>query len=415
MFNFMTSGRVVFGAGALVNSLSLIRQYGYSVLLVTGKGTQRSSVILDYLDQQKLRYQHIVIGNEPNITMVEEAATMGRKFRPEVVVAFGGGSVIDMGKALAAVIPNQGNVYDYVETLGRAVPLKTRPLPIVAIPTTAGTGSEVTQNAVLRSGQDKLKVSLRDPDMLPRLAIIDPTLTYGTSRDVSARGAMDSFTHLMEAYVCNQPNPFSDMLCEEGFRRISRSLVEACLYDSHKARQDLSFAAMLGGMALANAKLGAVHGLASALGGELNAPHGVITARLAPLVMRENILNAEANNQKVVLERYQKMAQMLTMKSNANVYDGVQWVESVLATLGIPSLTEFGMCHTRFDEVADNALKSEDIGGNNGQIDKQRMITILESACAFEGCQTTQLEPVNGYYLRELVADSMAAMSEAPR
>ncbi|WP_245869502.1 iron-containing alcohol dehydrogenase, partial [Vibrio fujianensis] len=236
MFQFMTSNRIVFGEGVLQNSLSMINQYGYSVLLVSGKNLQRAQTVTQYLQQQHMRYQHIAIHGEPNITMVEEAAMAGRRFQPQVVVAIGGGSVLDMGKALAAIIPNQGNVYDYVEVVGRNVPLKTKPLPFIAIPTTASTGSEVTKNAVLKSGQDKVKVSLRSPDMLAAVAIIDPSLTYGTDSYTSGRGAMDAFTHLMEAYVCGEPNPLTDMICEEGLRRLARSTVAACCRDEPSAR-----------------------------------------------------------------------------------------------------------------------------------------------------------------------------------
>ena len=265
MFQFMTSTRIIFGEGALKSSLSILNQYGYSVLLVTGKEQSRASPVLSYLKNQNMRYQHVSISGEPNITMIEETATGGRKFKPDMVVSIGGGSVIDMGKALAAIIPNQGNVYDYVEVVGRNVPLKTKPLPFIAIPTTASTGSEVTRNAVLRSGQDQVKVSLRSPDMLADVAIVDPTLTYGMDAYTSGRGAMDVFTHLMEAYVCGEPNPLTDMVCEEGLRKLSGSIIAACRDDDHCARADLSFAAMLGGMAITNAKLGAAHGLASAL------------------------------------------------------------------------------------------------------------------------------------------------------
>ncbi|MGL5429534.1 MAG: iron-containing alcohol dehydrogenase, partial [Vibrio sp.] len=267
MFQFMTATRIIFGEGSLDNALSIISQYGYSVLLISGKKPQRYAPIVVYLQQQKLRYQHVQVTGEPNITMVEETAQLGRRFNPDMVVAIGGGSVLDMGKAVAAVIPNQGNVYDYVEVVGRSVPLKAKPLPFIAIPTTASSGSEVTRNAVLRSAQDRVKVSLRSPDMLADVAIIDPTLTYGTDLLISGRGALDAFTHVMEAYVCGQSNPLTDMICEEGLRRLSRSIIPACLRDDKKARSDLSFAAMLGGMASTNAKLGAAHGLAAALGG----------------------------------------------------------------------------------------------------------------------------------------------------
>ncbi|MDC5821406.1 iron-containing alcohol dehydrogenase [Vibrio europaeus] len=381
MFQFMTSTRIIFGEGALQSSLSVINQYGYSVLLVTGKNTDRASAILHYIKQQNMRYQHVAISGEPNITMIEETALVGRKFKPDMVIAIGGGSVLDMGKALAAVIPNQGDVYDYVEVVGRNVPLKSTPIPFIAIPTTASTGSEVTRNAVLRSGQDQVKVSLRSPDMLADVAIIDPTLTYGTDKLTSGRGAMDAFTHLMEAYVCGDPNPLTDMICEEGLRRLSQSILPACLQDDYKARANLSFAAMLGGMAITNAKLGAAHGLASALGGKLDAPHSVITGRLAPFVMTENIKAAKQAGRGDVLYRYSKVAQILTGRVNACRDDAILWVNMMLEKLALPKLDSFGICTTSFEEVADDALKSVAIKGNPLPLTKERLTYILRQVC----------------------------------
>lgn len=158
MFQFMTSTKIVFGEGALASSLSAISQYGYSALLVTGEDRNRALPIIEYFNSQSIRFHHVAIASEPFIAMIEEIAVQGRKFRPEMVVAIGGGSVIDTGKALAAIIPNQGNLYDYVEVVGRDVPLKSKPIPFIAIPTTASTGAEVTKNAVLRSGQDRKSV-----------------------------------------------------------------------------------------------------------------------------------------------------------------------------------------------------------------------------------------------------------------
>ncbi|MEH0665757.1 iron-containing alcohol dehydrogenase [Vibrio scophthalmi] len=385
MFQFMTSTRIVFGEGAFESSLSLINQFGYSVLLVTGKNLNRCGPLLHHLKSQKLRYQHVAVSGEPNITMIEETATVGRRFKPDLVVAMGGGSVIDVGKALAAVIPNQGDVYDYVEVVGRNVPLKTKPLPFIAIPTTASTGSEVTRNAVLRSGQEQVKVSLRSPDMLADVAIVDPTLTYGMDPYRSGRGAMDAFTHLMEAYVCGMPNPLTDMICEEGLRRLSHSVLPACLEDDHKARADISFAAMLGGMASTNAKLGAAHGLASALGGKLDAPHSVITARLAPYVMAENIQAAMESQRTDVLERFTKVAQLLTGRVNAHREDAILWVNMMLEKLNIPELSQFGVCSTAFDVVAADALKSTSIKGNPLPLTKERLMAILGQVCQCQG------------------------------
>ncbi|WP_372378293.1 iron-containing alcohol dehydrogenase [Vibrio natriegens] len=381
MFQFMTATRIIFGEGALQSSLSIINQFGYSVLLVTGRDTQRAIPILNYLKAQGMRYQHVAITGEPNITMVEETAILGRKFKPDMVIAIGGGSVLDMGKALAAIIPNHGDVYDYVEVVGRNVPLKAKPLHFIAIPTTASTGSEVTRNAVLKSGQDKVKVSLRSPDMLADVAIVDPTLTYDTDPYTSGRGAMDAFTHLMEAYVCGEPNPLTDMVCEEGLRRLSRSVIAGCKHNDHKARSDLSFAALLGGMAITNAKLGAAHGLAAALGGKLDAPHSVITARLAPHVMQENIDAAKKAGRTDVINRYRKLAQLVTGRTNANEHDGVLWVKMVLDKLELPSLGQFGVCQTSFEQVASDALKSVAIKGNPLPLNHERLTYILKQVC----------------------------------
>ncbi|HGS4916132.1 TPA: iron-containing alcohol dehydrogenase [Vibrio cholerae] len=382
MFQFMTATRIIFGEGALESSLSIICQYGYSVLLVSGKNAERYAPLTAYLQQQNMRYQHVAVSGEPNITMVEEAAMLGRRFKPDMVIAIGGGSVLDMGKAVAAIIPNQGNVYDYVEVVGRSVPLKAKPLPFIAIPTTASSGSEVTRNAVLKSAQDRVKISLRSPDMLADVAIIDPTLTYGTDPVTSGRGAMDAFTHLMEAYVCGEPNPLTDMICEEGLRRLSRAMIAGCLRDDKKARSDLSFAAMLGGMATTNAKLGAAHGLAFALGGKLDAPHSVITARLAPIVMRENIDVAKEAGRSDILQRYKIVSRILTGRQNACVEDGILWVNMMLEKLSIPNLTDFGVCATSFERVAADALKSTAIKGNPIPLTMERLTHILHQVCS---------------------------------
>jgi alcohol dehydrogenase class IV len=381
MFQFMTSSRIVFGEGALINSFSTFNQFGYSVLLVTGKDSQRSEPLVNYLKQQNMRYQQVAVLGEPLIAMIEEMAAMGRRFRPDMVISIGGGSVLDAGKALAALIPNQGSVYDYVEVVGRNVPLQAKPLPFIAIPTTSGTGSEVSKNAVLRSAQENVKVSLRSADMLPDLAIIDPTLSYGMGPVLSGCCGMDAFTHLMEAYVCGAPNPLTDMVCEEGLRRLAGAIVPACEDDDPRARSDMSFAAMLGGMALANAKLGAAHGLASSLGGRLSAPHGLITAQLAPYVMQENVLAAREAGRADVLNRYRQLACILTGRMDADIADGITWTKRTLGRLNLPPVSDYGLCDTMFNEVAEDALLSNAIKGNPLPLNKERLQGILEQIC----------------------------------
>ncbi len=381
MFQFMTSSRIIFGEGVLERSMSILTQLGYSVLLVSGKDYSRANPVIDYLKSQNMRYQHVAVSGEPYMKVVEALAQEAREFNPDLVVSVGGGSVIDTGKALSAIIPNLGSLYDYVEVVGRNVPLKTKPLPFVAIPTTASSGAEVTRNAVLKSAQDRIKVSLRSPDLLPDVAIVDPTLTYGTDPQTSARGAIDAFTHLMEAYVCSTPNPLVDMICEEGLKRISTSILPACLEDNHQARSDISFAALLGGMAANNANLGAAHGLAAGLGGKIDAPHSVITARLAPIVMKENLFAASVMHRDDIINRYLTIARILTGRKNARADESILWVNMMLDKLEIPHLHDFGMCHTSFTEVVRDSLKSNSIKGNPIPLTHYRLIYILNQVC----------------------------------
>ncbi|PSV17986.1 alcohol dehydrogenase [Photobacterium kishitanii] len=381
MFQFMTSTRIIFGEGALHDSLSLLNQFGYSALLVTGQDQQRSQQLEQYFKQQNMRYQRLVIKGEPLIAMIEESAAMGRTFCPDMVIGIGGGSVLDAAKSLAALIPNQGSVYDYVDVVGRNVPLQVKSLPFIAIPTTAGTGAEVSKSAVLQSAQEQVKVNLSNAELFPDLAIIDPTLTYGMDAVLSGYCAMDAFTHLMESYVCSEPNPLTDMICEEGLKHIAMSILPACRDDHYPSRSNIAFAAMLGGMARSNAKLGAAHGLASALSGRLNAPHGLITAQLSPYVMTENISVAIELGRSDVLARYQKLAVILTMNKDANIDDSVRWVENILIKLQLPSLSVYGLCNTMFEEVAEDALRTSAIKGNPLPLNQQRLITILQQVC----------------------------------
>ncbi|SKA57620.1 iron-containing alcohol dehydrogenase [Enterovibrio nigricans] len=381
MFQFMTATRIIFGEGALINSLSVINQFGYSALVVTGTDEQRVSPLLSYLKQQNIRYLQLSIHGEPLIAKVEEMVEGGRQFKPDMIIAIGGGSVMDVGKALSGLIPNQGSVYDYVEVVGRALPMTAKPLPCITIPTTAGTGSEVTRNAVLISAQENVKAALRSTELIPDVAIIDPTLTYGMDKTLSARCGMDAFTHLMEAYVCGEPNPLTDMVCEEGLRRLAPAIIHACEDDDPKARADMAFASMLGGMAQSNAKLGAAHGLAAALGGMLDAPHGVITAQLAPYVMAENIMAARDAGRISLLNRYRQLACILTGRHNAEPSDGIIWVQRTLKRLEIPSLCDYGLCDSAFEQAAKQAMKSSSIKGNALPLSEERLMNILERMC----------------------------------
>ena len=228
----------------------------------------------------------------------------------ELLIAIGGGSAIDAGKAIAAMAANPGDVLDYLEVIGKGQPLTNAPFPMIAVPTTAGTGSEVTRNAVLGSPEHGVKASLRSPMMLPRVAIVDPQLTLGLPRAMTASTGLDALTQLIEAYVCLRANPMTDTLCLDGLRAVKSSLVRACEDGNDAAaRAGMSYASLLGGLALANAGLGVVHGFAAPIGGMFDAPHGAVCAAILPYGMEANIRALrERSPEGGALARYREIA-----------------------------------------------------------------------------------------------------------
>src|SRR5208282_5705063 len=227
---------------------------------------------------------------------------------------FGGGSAIDAAKAIAAMLTNKGELLDYVEIIGRGKPLTQPSAPFIAVPTTAGTGSEVTRNAVLASPEHRVKVSLRSPLMLPRVAVVDPELTYALPPAITASTGLDALTQLIEPFVCARANPMVDALCIEGIRRAARSLREVVHQNPGKsAREDMALASLFGGIALANAGLGAVHGFAGPMGGMFAAPHGALCAALLPGVMAANVAALRRRQPGGEgLRRYDEIARLLT-------------------------------------------------------------------------------------------------------
>ena len=247
-------------------------------------------------------------------------------------MACGGGSAIDAGKAIAALLGNGGDPLDYLEVVGRGQPLERPSLPFVAVPTTAGTGSEVTRNAVLASPEHRVKASLRSPRMLPAAAIVDPDLLVGLPPHVVAASGLDAFSQLVEPFVSVRANPFVDALAREGLTRSARSLRRAYEGDGREpARTDLALASLFGGLALANAGLGAVHGIAAPFGGLFAAPHGAVCAALLPAVMRVNLgaLAARAPDSRA-LDRYREVAAIVTGRAAADAEAGVAWVEDLV-------------------------------------------------------------------------------------
>jgi alcohol dehydrogenase class IV len=334
------------------------------------------------LKEQGAEIVHFQVRGEPTTVLVREGVELARQQACDVVIGFGGGSCLDAGKAIAILSANEGDVYDYLEVIGKGKALTRPSIPYIAVPTTAGTGTEVSRNAVLGAPEFGVKVSLRSPYMLARLAIVDPTLTYSLPPEITASTGLDALTQLIEPFVCNSPNPMVDAITREGMKRAARSLVRAYQHgDDETARVDMSIAALFSGLALANARLGAVHGFAGVLGGSLNAPHGAVCARLLPEVMSVNVRAlSERDPRSETLRRYDEVAQILTGSSAARAADGVRWVTETCDTLKIPRLSAYGLHRDNFPVLIEKSARASSMKGNPIILTPEEMENVLERA-----------------------------------
>lgn len=381
-FEFATATRILFGWGALREAGSLARNLGRRTLLVTGRDASRARTVQDILGAAGVETFIFQVPGEPETGTVTEGTVLAQKERCQFVTSFGGGSAIDAGKAISAMLTNPGGLLDYLEVVGSGKSLPNPAAPFVAIPTTAGTGSEVTRNAVLGSPAHGVKVSLRSPHMLPRVALVDPELTLPLPRQLSASTGMDALTQLIEPYVCARPNPLVDPLCSDGIQRIARSLARACDQGTDsKAREDMSLASLFGGLALANAGLGAVHGFAGAVGGMFRAPHGAVCAALLPHVMSTNVRALHTRNpQSEVLWRYGQVARWLTGEANVTPEDGISWVVRLVLQLGIPPLSAYGITQTQVPGLVEKAAKASSMKANPIVLTQEELTHTLKAA-----------------------------------
>jgi alcohol dehydrogenase class IV len=377
-FEFATATRIVFGEGTAGEVAAAARSMGARTLLVTGADSKRAEFLNGALDI----VARVPVSGEPEVASIRSAAEYARGERCDVVVAVGGGSAIDTGKALAALLTNPGDPLEYLEVIGRGKPIERPAAPMIAVPTTAGTGSEVTRNAVLASPEHHVKASLRSAFMLPRLAVVDPELTLGLPPEVTAASGLDALTQLIEPYVSLRANPMTDMFCADGIPRAARALPRVWDDPSdRRARSDMSWVSLLGGMSLANAALGAVHGFAAPLGGMFPAPHGALCAALLPHVMESNIraLRARAA-QSAALLRYRQVAGWLTGRGDAAPEDGVEWVAALCRKLSIPALARYGVQATDVARVVAQAAKASSMKGNPIPLTEQELSSTLTAA-----------------------------------
>jgi len=365
-FEFATATKIVFGAGTLREVGAIAKEFGKRVLVVTGHNTTRAGPLLGILREAGANATIFSVAGEPEISTVEQGTALAKKENCELVIGCGGGSALDAAKSIAAMLTNGGKLLDYVEIIGHGNPLTKPSAPFIAIPTTAGTGSEVTRNAVLSSPEHKLKVSLRSPLMLAKVALVDPELTYDLPPTLTANTGLDALTQLIEPFVCLRANPMTDGLCVEGLRRAARSLRVAYNDGKNKlARADMAVASLFGGLALANAGLGAVHGFAGPIGGSFPAPHGAICAALLPHVMGANLhaLRQRAPDSEA-LRRYDEVARLLTGNAKAVADDGMVWVRKLVSDMQIPRLGTYGIKSEHIAELVQKSTQASSMKAN---------------------------------------------------
>lgn len=390
-FEFSTARRVVFGPGVTEQIPSLAAGYGERAFLVLGSKPDRFQSLLDAIAAKDVATTLFSIAGEPTTETAQAAVTAAREAEANVVVAVGGGSVMDTGKVVAAMLANAGELADYLEVVGKGRHLREQSAPLIAVPTTAGTGAEVTYNAVIGVPERQVKVSMRSPLMLPRWAFVDPLLTHSMSPELTASTGMDALTQLIEAFVSNKANPLTDSLCREGIQRAARSLQRAFVDGGNaEAREDMSLAGLFSGMALANAKLGAVHGFAGPLGGMTSAPHGAICGRLLACVMQANVLALQNRppeagtdasvEAKATMARFDEIGRIVTGKDTATASDAVSWTGDLATALGLPGLRRYGLSSVDFPAIVAQAKKASSMQGNPVTLTDEELTGILEWA-----------------------------------
>ncbi len=349
-FELAAPARIVFGAGSTARLGGLAAELGTRALVVTGRSRARAATATSRLTEAGMAVTVFTVAGEPTIDTARAGVAAGRAAGADVVVGFGGGSALDAAKAIAVLLANPGDPIDYLEVVGRGQPLARGPLPCIAVPTTAGTGSEVTRNAVLASPEHRVKASLRSPLMLPRLAIVDPDLLEHLPAEVIASSGLDALSQLIEPFVSLRANPFTDALAREGIRRSLAALPAA--YRAARAgagvapadREALAVASLFGGLCLANAGLGAVHGFAAPVGGMFDAPHGAVCAALLVPVLETNLAALrERAPGGPALARYAELGALLCGRAGGGIEEGIQRVADLVTSLEVPRLGRHGM------------------------------------------------------------------------
>ena len=376
-FEFATATRIIFGEGTAASLPELARTFGTRPLVVTGASTERIAAHISALSAETF-----AVSGEPTVELVREGTRFLQAAGCDLVISIGGGSVIDAGKAISAIATNGGEPLEFLEVVGKGRAITVPPLPFIAVPTTAGTGSEVTRNAVLGLPEHGIKSSLRSPLILPRIALVDPELTYGLPPAITAYTGLDALTQLIEPYVSSRANPLVDAICVAGIKRVVGALRRAYHDGADRdARRDMAMASLFGGLALANAGLGVVHGFAAPLGGRWKAPHGALCAALLPHGMAANMAALRARAPRhPALERYAEIARLITGSTEAAAEDGVDWIRVLCSELGIPGLRSWGITGADLPDAVKEAARASSMQANPLPLTEAELMVVIGSA-----------------------------------
>lgn len=379
MFSFISPQSIHFGRGQSQQTAALAKSFGEAALLVHGASARRAEWLIKSCQNAGLTTKTISCQSEPSLPDIELALAQLEGFHPNVVIALGGGSVIDFAKALAALMRCSGRPLDYLEIVGGGKPIDHPPIPMIALPTTAGTGSEVTKNAVITVPEHSIKVSLRDPRMVPDIAIIDASLMQGAPQRVALTAGLDAVVQVIEPYLSVKANPMTDAICHAAIPiglKVLRDLVEN---DAPEAWDSMAWVSTCGGLALANSGLGAVHGFAGVIGGKSNAPHGEICGALLPAVLESHLRKAEGQTE--THKRLQWILDLMdTHFAQSEGGMGISGLRRWSTKMGLRGLKDMGLSVSDFSEVVTAASKASSMKGNPFCLSVMELLQILQAA-----------------------------------
>jgi alcohol dehydrogenase class IV len=372
-FAIVSPPRILFGRGEAAKAPALITGFGPRGIVVHGANQGRAAWLIAALGDGVLT---IACSGEPTLADIEAALPRARAHAPHWVAAIGGGAVLDMGKALAALIPSASPAMDHLEIVGKALPLTADPLPLIALPTTSGTGAEVTRNAVIGLPDHGRKVSLRDDRMIARVAIVDPALTDRCPRGVTLASGLDALVQVIEPYVSCKATPYTDALTLPVIGPGLDALRRLMMAEDASARDSMAWASLCGGLALSNAGLGAVHGFAGVIGGMTGAAHGEICGALIGPVLAANRDTATG----AARDRLDRVCALLGAGLGCAAEEAPWALQAWAQGAGLPGLMALGVRPEDHDNIAAAALAASSMKGNPVALSQAALVAILRQA-----------------------------------